>query len=99
MLGLQDVQLLTFYEQVRHGDWHGVHMLLKGINPDGHKFWQTLPKRLRVLQLVQLVCVIEHVAQSPLHGWANPLMLTYPTGVVAKHCPLKKTNPKLHLSQ
>lgn len=69
------------------------------MNPDGHVAWQMLPKRFKVLQLVQLVWVIEHVAQSPLHGCANPLMLTYPTGVVARHCPLKNTNPKLHFSQ
>lgn len=93
------MQLLTFYEQVRHGDWQGVQVLLKGMNPDGHVLWHTFPKRLSVLQVVQLVCDTAHVAQSPLHGCANPLILTYPTGVDAKHCPLKKTNPKLHLSQ
>lgn len=34
-VALQDVQLLTFYEQVRHGDWHGVHLLLSGMKVGG----------------------------------------------------------------
>ncbi len=54
------------------------------------------PCKFKVLQEVQLVWVMEQVAQSPWHCWANPLILTYPLGVVSKHAPLKKIYPTLH---
>jgi len=63
--------------------------LLRGMVVAGQLDWQEVPNRLRVLQEVQLVCVTEHVAQSPWHGCAKPLIFTYPLGVVPRHCALK----------
>lgn len=42
---------------------------------------QALPSKLRILQLVQLVVVTEHVLQSPAHATAIPEILTNPVGV------------------
>lgn len=42
---------------------------------------QALPYKFRVLQLVQLVVVMEHVLQSPAQATATPEMFTNPVGV------------------
>ncbi len=65
---LHDVQLLTLSEQVKQGETHGLHVLLRGIKPAGQVAWHTFPIKLRVKHDVHIVWVFIHVSQSGVHG-------------------------------
>ena len=60
-----EVQLLTVWEQLLHGETQGVHTLFRAIIVFGQAAKQVLLSKLSLTQLVQFVGVLEHVAHSP----------------------------------